>query len=228
MAVPSVGPLGIRRRHRALRSVGTARQHDSNQPVIPSGKGHVMQHAVRSHIIGPVVAACVALFAPITQARDSGGEGTLEQAITRLDGQVFDAYNRCDLNTFASYFAPDVEFYHDTGGASFDRQTVVDNTRKYICHKVRRELIPASFKIYPIKGFGAIEEGEHRFCQIASGQCEGVARFLMIWRHRDHQWQLVRVVSYGHRALTDAEKAAFAPPARQDAPRADVASEEGA
>jgi len=107
----------------------------------------------------------------------------LTRTISALDAKVFDAYNRCDLDAFADYFAPDVEFYHDKGGLTRDRATVVENTCKYICHKVRRELIAGTLKVYPIKDCDAIEEGEHRFCQLDSGKCEGVAKFLMIWEH---------------------------------------------
>jgi len=137
-------------------------------------------------------------------------EAQLTRTIAALDQKVFDAYNQCDLEAFARYFAPDVEFYHDKGGVTFDRASVVENTRKYICQKVRRELLPASLKVYPIKDFGAIEEGEHSFCELVSGKCEGSAKFLMIWQHKDGEWRMTRVVSYGHRALTDEEKAALA------------------
>jgi hypothetical protein len=143
------------------------------------------------------------------RAEEAEDDAALTQTITALDAKVFDAYNRCDMDTFSRYFSPTVEFYHDKGGASFDRATVVANTRKYICHKVRRELLPDTLKVYPIKDYGAIEEGEHRFCQVDGGPCEGAAKFLMIWqRGKDGAWTMTRVVSYGHRALTDAEKAA--------------------
>jgi hypothetical protein len=146
-------------------------------------------------------------WADAAGAEASGAD--LSRTITALDQSVFDAYNRCDLDAFGSYFSPTVEFYHDNGGATFDRATVVANTRKYICNKVRRELIPGTLKVYPIKDFGAIEEGEHRFCELASGACEGSAKFVMVWQLKDGQWQMTRVLSYGHRALTDAEKAAL-------------------
>jgi len=151
------------------------------------------------------------LGSPAT-AEDAATDMALVKTIAALDAKVFGAYNRCDLDAFASFFSPTVEFYHDKGGVTFDRATVVANTRKYICHKVRRELLPTSLEVYPIKNFGAIEEGEHRFCELASGQCEGSAKFLMVWRNQGGQWQLTRVVSYGHRALTAAEKAQLAPP----------------
>ena len=145
----------------------------------------------------------------VVSAQLPSDDAALTNTISALDAKVFDAYNRCDLDTFARYFVPGVEFFHDTGGATFDRKTVVDNTRKYICHKVRRELLAATFKVYPIKGYGAIEEGEHRFCQVETGNCEGIAKFLMIWHNKNGKWQMTKVVSYGHRALNEGEKIAM-------------------
>lgn len=133
------------------------------------------------------------------QAADDGTDPALTTTISELDRHVFDAYNRCDLKTFSRYFTPRVEFYHDKGGVTWDRASVVASTKKWICGKVRRELLTETLKVYPIKDFGAVEEGEHRFCQIATGQCEGIARFLMVWRKKGETWQMTRVISYGHR-----------------------------
>ena len=150
------------------------------------------------------IAAVVGLVLPfitVAQAQPQPQDDMqLTSTIEALDTKVFDAYNKCDLKAFGSYFSPDVEFYHDKGGATFDRETVIANTRKYICGKVRRELVQSDFKVYPIKDFGAIEEGEHKFCEIATGNCEGIAKFLIIWKLQAGNWQITRVVSFGHRA----------------------------
>ncbi len=148
--------------------------------------------------------AAIATLAP-APATAQATDPALTATITALDAKVFDAYNTCALDAFGGYFSPTVEFYHDTGGATFDRASVVANTEKYICHKVTRELIPGTLKVYPIKDFGAIEEGEHRFCQV-DGNCEGVAKFLMIWQLAEGKWTITRVVSYGHRALDEPVK----------------------
>lgn len=145
--------------------------------------------------------ATILLAAPAQVASDP-----LTQEIDALDAKVFDAYNRCDLPTFSAYFDPDVAFYHDTGGATFERDAMVEGVRKYICGKVRRERLPATFRVYPIKGYGAIEEGEHRFCELATGRCEGIAKFVMVWAKRDGAWRITSVLSYGHRAATAAEQ----------------------
>jgi hypothetical protein len=40
----------------------------------------------------------------------------LFRAVALQDAALFDAYNHCDLEKFAAFFADDVEFYHDHGG----------------------------------------------------------------------------------------------------------------
>jgi hypothetical protein len=150
--------------------------------------------------------AIMALLAAIGMASGAAAaESSLTETITAQDKRVFDAYNACDLDTFAAAFTPDVEFYHDEGGVTWDRQSVVGSTRKYICGKVRRELIPGSLRVYPIKDYGAIEEGEHRFCQKDEG-CAGVAKFVMVWKREGESWVLTRVLSYGHRPARPEER----------------------
>jgi hypothetical protein len=152
--------------------------------------------------------------APLRAAADaSPADGQAQEPlfneISALDTAVFDAFNHCSdpaqLQKHAGYFDAGVEFYHDTGGVTWTREAMLANTAKYVCGNFRRELIPGSLKIYPIKDFGAVAQGAHRFCQIGSGKCEGMADFVIVWRLRDSQWQITRVLSYGHHALTDAQ-----------------------
>ena len=128
----------------------------------------------------------------------------LFETISALDADVFDAFNNCSspeqLQKHASYFAPDVEFYHDTGGVTWSRQEMLTNTAKNVCGNFRRELVPDTLEVFPIKDFGAIEQGSHRFCQFASGKCEGIADFVIVWSNQYGHWQITRVLSYGHRA----------------------------
>ncbi|WP_225737399.1 nuclear transport factor 2 family protein [Dyella acidiphila] len=136
-----------------------------------------------------------------TSAFAADDDAALTRTVSALDTQVFDAYNRCDMEKFSTFFAPDVEFYHDKGGVTKDRQTLVDTTRRNICHKLRRELVAGTLEIYPIKDYGAIEEGVHRFCELDTGKCDGIAKFLMIWQNKGGTWQLTRIVSYAHRPI---------------------------
>jgi hypothetical protein len=148
----------------------------------------------------------IALAAALLAAPAPLPSDALTKEIRALDAKVFDAYNRCDLPAFSSYFDPKVAFYHDTGGATFDRDAMVDGVRKNICGKVKRELIPPTFRVYPIKDYGAIEEGEHRFCELATGHCGGIAKFVMIWMKQGGAWRITNVLSYGHRAATPEEQ----------------------
>ncbi len=52
----------------------------------------------------------------------------LDKAVALLDAALFDAYNRCDLEKFSSFFVDDVEFYNDQGGVT--RQAEPDGHRQ--------------------------------------------------------------------------------------------------
>lgn len=90
-------------------------------------------------------------------------------------------------------------FYHDNGGVTWTRDDMIAGTRKHVCGNFRRELLADTLKVYPIKGFGAIAQGSHRFCQLSSGACDGMADFTMVWRNQNGQWEITRALSYGHR-----------------------------
>lgn len=131
-------------------------------------------------------------------------EQDLTEKMLRLDTQLFTSFNKCEdeeqLTTHKNYFDPDVEFYHDNGGVTWDRETMLENTRKNACGNFTRELVVETFNAYPIKDFGAITQGVHRFCQNDTDECEGKAEFVMVWRNSNEQWRVTRVLSYGHRA----------------------------
>lgn len=151
-----------------------------------------------------LLASGAAMAADVTPA------DALEPTILAQDAAVFDAFNRCadpaQLERHASYFAEDVEFYHDTGGVTWTRDAMLANTRQYVCGHFTRELIPGSASVFPIKDFGAIERGSHRFCQADSGKCEGEADFVIVWKQTDAGWKITRVLSFGHRAAAGASR----------------------
>src|SRR5438874_2709994 len=129
----------------------------------------------------------------------------LTRKIATLDAEVFDAYNKCDLGKFASFFAEDLEFYHDQSGLSVGRQATVEAVKNNICGKVRRDLVPGTLAVYPLKGYGAVETGIHLFCDRKSiettGKCgdgSGVARFTHLWQNKEGAWRITRVISYDH------------------------------
>src|SRR5688572_19231452 len=125
----------------------------------------------------------------------------LARTIAALDAAVFDAFNRCDLETFGSYFAEDVEFYHDKGGVTLTRARLVESVRNNICGKVRRELVPGSSQVWPVPGYGAMQTGDHRFYELNDGrpnEPSGVAKFLHLWQQKAGAWRITRVLSYDH------------------------------
>ncbi len=153
-----------------------------------------------------LAAALLALAVPAVAAESSIGtddDPSLFATILARDTAAFDDFNHCAdparLQRHAAHFAEDVEFYHDTGGVTWDRDTMLANTARYACGNYRRERVEGTFRVHPVKDFGAIAQGTHRFCQTATGSCDGLAEFTMIWRQQDGQWRITRVLSYGHR-----------------------------
>lgn len=130
-------------------------------------------------------------------------EDELFRTIAALDTALFDAFNRCDLEKFGALFAEDVEFYHDQGGVQRSRQSVVESVKNNICGKVSRELVPGTLEVYPMKGFGAVEIGVHRFHHPGRDDVEpvGEAKFIHLWENKDGAWRITRVISYDHYAL---------------------------
>ncbi|HRN61453.1 MAG TPA: nuclear transport factor 2 family protein [Luteimonas sp.] len=132
-------------------------------------------------------------------------DSELYRIVAGLDAQLFDAYNRCDLDAFRALLADDLEFYHDQGGLMLGADAVTEATRKHICGKVRRELVPGTLEVDRIEGYGAIELGSHRFCELESEHCMGIARFVQVWKRDGDSWKATRIISFGHRALEGGE-----------------------
>jgi len=124
----------------------------------------------------------------------------LVKAVTALDAAVFDSYNKCDLEKFATFFVDDVEFYHDQGGLMTGKAALTDAVKKNICGKVTRELVPGTMKVFPMKGYGALETGVHRFHHPGHEDTEGVGegQFIHLWQYKDGAWKITRVISYDH------------------------------
>lgn len=124
----------------------------------------------------------------------------LYNEILRMDTLFFDAFNRRDMKIISSLFAKDLEFYHDKGGFS-DYQKNLENSKSMFANNktLQRELIRESLQVYPIKDYGALQIGEHRFCSLNNGKQDcAIFKFTHIWRKVGDGWQLARVISYDH------------------------------
>ena len=141
--------------------------------------------------------------AAFAQAKPVGaGNDTLLRQIAASDSAFFDAYNNCQLATMKSYITSDVEFYHDQSALAHLPE-LMDDLRKNICGKVHRDPVPGTLEVYPLKGYGAVATGLHRFCDsrkyrtCVEGE-SGVAKFVTLWRKDNGKWRMARVISYDH------------------------------
>jgi hypothetical protein len=111
----------------------------------------------------------------------------------------FEAYNTCNLNLgkYAAFFSENIEFYHDQGGLMTSKQDIVDATKRNVCGKVTRELVKGSIEVYPIKNFGAIEMGLHKFHnnQEPIGTPSKIGKFIIFWQHINSEWKITKVIS---------------------------------
>lgn len=119
--------------------------------------------------------------------------------IQSLDAKLFDAYNHCDLTGLGAMVSDDLEFYHDQTGLSVGKAPFLAAIKQNICGKVQRTLLPDTLEVYPLKGYGAVEIGIHRFHH--PGHPEegaGDAKFVTLWQNKDGAWKVTRVISYNH------------------------------
>jgi ketosteroid isomerase-like protein len=154
-------------------------------------------------LLFPVLALCLGR-ADAQTLENIKSQEELTKVVASLDAALFDAYNRCDLQKFASLIADDVEFYHDQGGVTLGKEKLTDSVKTNICGKVTRELVPGSLEVYPMKGYGAVEMGVHRFHHPGHDDTQpvGEAKFVHLWQYKDGAWKITRVISYEHHAMT--------------------------
>jgi len=133
----------------------------------------------------------------------------LNKLIVALDAEAFMYFNNCDIENFKKYFTTDLEFYHDKGGVSKTLDAFIETYKKNLCSnsgwKIRREAVSATFKVYPLDGYGAILTGEHLFYETTNGieKLTGHAKFTHVWLYNEGMWKMARVLSYDHKAATE-------------------------
>jgi ketosteroid isomerase-like protein len=152
-------------------------------------------------LVGLMAGALVRVEAQAVPALDAiKSDAELTRAISALDTQLFDAYNNCDIDKLGSMVTDDLEFYHDKTGLAVGKKVFTDAIKNNICGKVRRELVKGSLEVYPLKGYGAVEIGVHRFYHPGSQDHDvvGEAKFIHLWQYKDGAWKVSRVISYDH------------------------------
>ncbi len=137
----------------------------------------------------------------------------LREEVRLADDRFFTLYfdARCHPQEVRAMLADDFEMYHDKGGvvASNADQFMADYARGCAARsgsdvwRSRRELVAESLLVDPVPGFGAIEDGEHRFYERRGDGPErlaGLAHFTQLWVKDQGGWKLKRVFSFAHRA----------------------------
>ncbi|MDQ7049027.1 MAG: hypothetical protein Q9M92_05590 [Enterobacterales bacterium] len=89
------------------------------------------------------------LIIPLTLASliptSMAGEISLFEEMKSLDNALFESFNHCQnpsqLKRHASFFSSNVEFYHDNGGVTWDRGTMIKRTKKNVCGHYARKLV---------------------------------------------------------------------------------------
>lgn len=150
------------------------------------------------------VMACIFAGNAQVSAAGLGADNPTFQQVRALDQKLFHAYNSCDLTTLGDLVDDGLEFYHDKSGLSVGKANFLNAIKNNICHKVRRELIASSLEVYSLENYGAIELGEHTFCNmvetpVCNDQTNGVGKFFMLWQRQGDRYRLTRVVSYDHK-----------------------------
>lgn len=155
--------------------------------------------------------ASLALLAAAPVALPEGQD--LHAQVAAADDRFFTAYfgTTCQPAVVRALIADDFEMYHDKGGvvATNADQFMADYANSCAARapadawRSRRELVPGSLRVDPVPGFGAIEDGEHRFYERQGDGKErlaGFAHFTQLWQKTESGWKLKRVFSFAHRA----------------------------
>ena len=137
----------------------------------------------------------------------------LSAAIAARDAEFFAVFFQgCDKAKVRGMLTDDVEMYHDKGGLvtrsgdafTADYADACEKRKAPDAWRSRRELVAGTMKVWPVPGWGAIEEGEHVFYERKGNGPEtlaGRARFVQAWAlGADGTWRLARIFSYDHKA----------------------------
>jgi hypothetical protein len=120
-----------------------------------------------------------------------------------LDSAFFDAFNKRNISVLQTFLSEDLEFYHDLGGVTNYNQNIEAFKKTFAGdRKLRRELVKGSMEVQPIKDFGAVQTGVHRFYVTEKGEKEKLsseAKFVNLWQNRNQVWKITEIISYGHR-----------------------------
>ncbi|SDR67097.1 nuclear transport factor 2 family protein [Gramella sp. MAR_2010_147] len=153
---------------------------------------------------------CLFVFNLINSQVDQNSD--LYISLKSRDSLLFDiGFNQCKIERFESFVSKDLEFYHDQGGLTTNKEDFLENVRNNICSnpdkKPIRKLVEGSLEVFPLyangKLYGALQKGIHDFYIQESGKelyKTSSAKFTHVWIKEDNNWILKRVLSYDHKS----------------------------
>lgn len=159
-----------------------------------------MPHFIPRTLVALALVLPFPIVAQQQQPAEDAEQHALFATIAAQDTALFDAVNHCELTTLQKFWSPDAEFYHDRTDPMLGRDRILESIKTNLCGKVERRLVPGTLEVYPVHGYGAVEIGVHRFYHpgVQDHGVVGEARFIHLWRYKDGQWQITRVISYDH------------------------------
>ena len=120
----------------------------------------------------------------------------LYNQIVKMDAKYFKAYNTCDMKTQKEMYDEELEFFHDKGGLSTSKSNLLKALKENICDKVTRTLIKGSVEVYPIKDYGAIQIGYHKFYNKQEPNAKSTpSKFIVVWKNEKSNWKMTKVIS---------------------------------
>lgn len=120
----------------------------------------------------------------------------LYNEIVKMDTKYFNAYNSCDMKTQEEIYDENLEFFHDKGGLSTSKSDLLKALKENICNKVKRTLIKGSVEVYPIKDYGAIQMGYHKFYNKQEPNAKSIpSKFVVVWKNKNNRWKITKVIS---------------------------------
>ncbi|TPN82905.1 serine hydrolase [Aquimarina algicola] len=137
-------------------------------------------------------------------------ESKIFQELKKADSLFFQkGFNNCNLEVLEHYLPSDFEFYHDENGMQ-NKEQFIKGFKESICsnpdRKPIRKIVEESVEVFRLKNngetYGAIQKGVHLFYIKEPDKAlylTNIAKFTSIWRLKEGQWKLTRVLSYDHK-----------------------------
>lgn len=158
-----------------------------------------------------ILTSLFALFIFNTTIAQISHDSDLYKTLKIQDSLLFElGFNQCKIDKFQNYISEDLEFYHDQGGLTTNKEDFLANVKNNICSSSKskpiRKLVDGSLEVYALSDngnlYGALQKGVHDF-YIKEPNKElyktSSAKFTHVWILKNEKWLLKRVLSYDHK-----------------------------